>query len=95
MMGTLIFNYMKQQIVSDGAERWQRSPEFQARLRELRRTIQARHAAEFAQGGFFRRLVLRWRMAAEFRREHRALVPSAFSLYNSQIAAGVSPFCAP
>ena len=78
---------MKQQIVSDGAKRLQHSPEFRARLRELRQTIQARHAAEFAQAGFFRRLALRWQMAVEFRRERRKLIPSAHSLYSSRIAA--------
>jgi hypothetical protein len=78
---------MKHQIVSDGAERLKRSPEFQARLRELRQTIQARHAAELSQAGFVRRLVLRWKMAVEFRRERRKLVPSAHSLYSSKIAA--------
>ena len=81
------FDFMKHQIVSDGAERLQRSPEFQARLRELWQKIQARHAAELSQAGFFRRLVLRWQMAVEFRRERRTLVPSAHSLYSSRIAA--------
>jgi hypothetical protein len=78
---------MKHQIVSDGAQRLQSSPEFQARLRELRQTIQARHAAELSQAGVFRRLVLRWQIAVEFRRERRKLVPSAHSLYSSRIAA--------
>jgi hypothetical protein len=81
------FDFMKHQIISDGAARLQRSPEFQARLRVLRQTIQARHAGEFAQAGFFRRQVLRWQMAVEFRRERRTLVPSAHSLYSSRIAA--------
>ena len=82
-----VFDFMKHQIVSDGAERLRRSPEFQARLRELRQTIQARHAAELSQAGLFRRLVLRWQIAVEFRRERRTLVPSAHSLYSSRIAA--------
>jgi len=78
---------MKNQIVSDGAQRLQSSPEFQARLRELRQSLQSRHAAEWSQAGFFRRQVLRWQMAVEFRRERRKLVPSVHSLYSSRIAA--------
>ncbi len=77
---------MKSRIVSDGESRLRRSPEFQARLRELRASIRARHAAEFAEAGFFRRLVLHWRMAAQFRAERRQIEPSAQSLYSSQIA---------
>ena len=77
---------MKHQIVSGGADRLQRSPEFQARLRELRQAIEARHAAGLAQAGVFRRLILRWQMAVEYRRERRTLVPSAHSLYSSRIA---------
>jgi hypothetical protein len=78
---------MKSRIVSDGESRLRSSPEFQARLRELRESIRARHAAEFAAAGFFRRFVLRWRMATEFRAERRKIEPSPGSLYSSQIAA--------
>jgi hypothetical protein len=74
---------MKHHIVSDGAERLQRSKEFQARLRELRQTIRDRHAVEFTQAGFFRRMDLRWQMAVKFRRERRTLLPSPYSLYSS------------
>ena len=77
---------MKVKFVSNGAQRLERSPQFQVRLLELRQTIQARHAAEFAQAGFFRRLVLRWQIAIEFRRERRPLIPSVHSLYGSRIA---------
>ena len=78
---------MKPRFVADGESRLRRSPEFQARLRALRDTIRARHAAELAETGVFRRLVLRWRIAAEFRRERRKIEPSPGSLYSSQIAA--------
>jgi hypothetical protein len=78
---------MKPHIVSDGASRLRRSPEFQARSRRLRESIRARHAAEFAAAGFFRRLVLRWRIAAEFRTERRKIEPSYGSLYTSRIVA--------
>ena len=63
------------------------SPEFQVRLRQLRERIRARYAAEFAAAGIFRRLVLRWRMAAEFRAERRKVATSSGSLYTSQIVA--------
>ncbi len=78
---------MKHQIVSDGAKRLQRSPEFQERLRQLQISIRERHASELASAGFFRGLILRWQILREFRRERRTLVPSAHSLYSSRIAA--------
>jgi hypothetical protein len=64
-----------------------RRREFQARVRELRESIQARHATEIEAAGFFQRLVLRWRIAMEFRAERRRIEPSPSSLYSSQIAA--------
>jgi hypothetical protein len=78
---------MKPQIVANGGARLHRSPAFQAGLRELRQTIQARHAAELLHAGFFRRQVLRWQIAVEFRRERRRLVPSAYSLYSRRTAS--------
>ena len=80
---------MGPKIVADGPWRLRRSPEFQARLRELRESIEARHATELAEAGFVRRLILRLRIAAEFRRERRKIEPSPGSLYHSQIAARV------
>jgi len=80
---------MKHQIVSDGARNLRSSPEFQARLRELRDSIRARHLAEMTEAGFFQRLVLRWRMALEYRRERRKIVPSPHSLYSSHISERV------
>lgn len=79
---------MKTRIVADGEARRRQSPEFQARLRELRSSIEARHAADHAAAGFFRRMVIRWRIAMEFRRERRAIGPSRDSLYSSQFVAG-------
>jgi hypothetical protein len=80
---------MKPGIVEDGESRLRSSPEFQARLRGLRDSIRARHSAEIAEAGFFQRLVLRWRMAAEYRRERRKIEPSPDSLYSSHISEGV------
>ena len=78
---------MKPQFIVDGESRLRWSPEFQARLRELRHSIQRRYAAEFARAGFFRRLVLRWRIAAEFRGERQSIEPSPRSNYFSPSAA--------
>jgi hypothetical protein len=81
---------MKPRIVADGAWRFRRSPEFQARLRALRESAQTRHEAELAEAGFFRRAVLRWRIAAEYRRERQKIEPSSQSLYSSGIAVSGS-----
>ena len=78
---------MKSGIVEDGESRLRESKEFQARLRALRESIRARHAAELAEAGFSRRLVLRWHIAAEFRKERRKIEPSPYSLYSSDIRA--------
>lgn len=78
---------MRSRFVVDGIRRIRRSPEHQARVRELRESIEARHAAEWAQAGFFRRLLLGWRTAAEFQRERQKIEPSIDSLY-----CGKKPF---
>lgn len=72
-------------ITADGSFRHRQSPEFQSQLRQLRETILARYAAELREAGFFKRLVLRWRIAREFRLERRKIEPSAGSLYSSQV----------
>jgi len=74
---------MNLRFTADGAQRLRETPEFRARLRALRESIEARYAAELAEAYFFRRLILRWRMAAEFRRERRKIEPSAESLYSN------------
>jgi hypothetical protein len=78
---------MKTRFVADGAERLRENEEFQGRLRELRESIHAEYAAELATAGFFRRCVLRWRMAVEYRRQRRRVVPSSQSLYSAHRAA--------
>jgi hypothetical protein len=72
---------MKSRIVADGASRVRRSPQFQTQLRELRDSVHARHSAELAEAGLFRRFILRWRIATEFRRERQKIEPSLGSLY--------------
>lgn len=72
---------MKARIVADGPERLHGCPDFRTRLKELRESVEARYATEWAEAGFFGRLVLRWRIASEYRRERRKLVPSEYSLF--------------
>ena len=79
---------MKSHVVVDGEVRLRESPEFQAKLRALRDSINARYAAEFSCANFFRRCIIRWRMAMAYRRERRQIVPSSQSLYSSGIVAG-------
>lgn len=74
---------MKPRIVADGEMRLMQSPEVQAKLRALRETVRARHAAELSSAGFFRGCLLEWRIAMEYRRERRSIIPSAQSLYSS------------
>jgi hypothetical protein len=73
-------------IIADGPWKLRKNPDFHARLRELRASIQARHAAEMAKAGFFGRLILRWQIAAEYRRERRKIVPSPHSLFVQQMS---------
>ena len=80
---------MKDHIVADGAQRLRASQEFQARLQELQKHIRARHVHELKEAGFFRRLVLRWHIAWEYRRERRKIVPSAYSLYVGHVSTGI------
>lgn len=81
---------MKSRIVADGEFRLCQSKEHRARLQDLRESIRARHAPEVAGAGFFHRLILRCRIAAEFRRERRKIDPSPKSLYSSHMAASDS-----
>jgi hypothetical protein len=74
---------MKPQIVADGERRLLRSAELKVRLQALREAIRERHAGELAAAGLFGRLVIRWQMAAEYRRERRKLEPTPGSLYSS------------
>jgi hypothetical protein len=74
---------MKPRIVADGEFRLRQNPEIRARLRALQISIRAQHAGEFAEADFFRRILLRWRMAMEFRHERRKIEPSPYSLYSS------------
>ena len=72
---------MKTRISVGGAWRLAQTAEQQRRLAELRRVIAARHAAELSRAGVFRRWLIYWRQAAEFRRERRKLEPSPAALF--------------
>jgi len=74
---------MKPHIVADGERRLRRSPELKAQLDALREAVRARHAEELVSAEFFGRLVLRGRMAAEYRPERGKLEPTPSSLYSS------------
>lgn len=71
---------MKSQFVADGETRLH-----QALLDNLQESIRVKYAAELAEAGFFHRLVLRSRIAAEFKRELRRNKPSKYSLYGRAI----------
>jgi hypothetical protein len=86
---SITYLIMKDRIVVDGARRLRASLEFRTRLRELREEIRARHALELKDAGFFRRLVLRWRIASEYRRERRKIVPSNHSLYIGHVSTRI------
>lgn len=78
---------MKSGIVADGAWRLRTWPQYRLRLRELRDSVRARYATELAEAGFFHRLALHWRLAAEYRQERRKIEPSSQALYSNAIAA--------
>jgi len=75
-----IAGVMDWRIVADGKKRLAATPEQQERLRVLREKIRERYARELAEAGFFGRLLLRWRMEREIRRETQ---PSARALFVS------------
>jgi len=70
---------MNPRIVSDGEFRL-----LEARKNEARGVVASRYAAEWARAGFFRRLILRWRIHREISREVEKNRPSPGCLYNSQ-----------
>ncbi len=74
---------MKTTIVADGGARLLGIDEVQARLRAVREEVRARHAAEWAAAGFFRRLLLHWRIESEYRCEKWKIVPSRHTLYGT------------
>jgi hypothetical protein len=72
---------MKLGFVSDGPLRFALSEEYQARCRELRSKVAKSYAAELSKAGFFRRLLVRYRMHKEYQREVSEITPSAQSLW--------------
>jgi hypothetical protein len=82
--------YMKSNIAADGDLRLRRDKKFKARLQAVRDSVRARYALELVEAGFFRRLLLRWRIAVEIRKERQKIEPSPYSLYSSQAASRIS-----
>jgi len=74
---------MNSPFTSDGTERWAHSPEFQAKLQALHADIRARHSVALSSAGSFQRLLIRWRIACEFQRERKRLLPSVHTLYST------------
>lgn len=75
-------------IVQDGLSRLRRSAAHQARLRLLRTAVEKRYSPKLASAGFFRRIVLHWRMESEFRRARRKIEPSRWALYCQRAVGG-------
>ena len=78
---------MNPQIVADGERRLRHGVHRKLQLQELCDSIKAKHASESAKAGLMQRLVLRWRMAVELRRERRKLEPTPGSLYGTRVMA--------
>jgi hypothetical protein len=77
---------MTVRFVPDGESRLYGSPEFQARLEEVRRAVRAKYAAEYCAAGFWRRVMLVRRIAAEIEGETARISPSRESLYFLQLS---------
>ena len=58
-------------IVADGRER-----EAKARFKEIRERIEKEHSEELKRAGWFRRLIIRWRMHGEIQRELERVAPT-------------------
>ncbi len=71
---------MKSSILPDSVERMIGSPEHQARLAELRKTIDLRYADEMRSPGILHRWILRWRMNAAYCRERIKIEPSEYAV---------------
>ena len=71
---------MKCSIIPDGPDRMVRHPEHKLRVNELRQSIETKYADEMASVRGFQKLLLKWKMKAEFRRELRKIEPSARAL---------------
>jgi hypothetical protein len=61
------------QIIPDSPARLTATPKFRAAMRALHHSIRQRRADELASASPFRRLIIRFEIAAEFRRERARL----------------------
>jgi hypothetical protein len=76
---------MKNALMADGKERMLANDAVQYRLRDLHAAIRAKHAEDLEQAGFFRSILIRRRIAAEFRKERRKIEPSKYSLFGNAV----------
>ena len=76
---------MTEHFHAGGEANLKESTEYREKMRRLRDSLYERYAGELAKAGFFRRLILRWRIAAEYRRERQKIGPSSQALYSSAI----------
>jgi hypothetical protein len=72
---------MKEGFVCDGARRVDPSADYQAKLKKLKQSLEARYSSELSRPGVFRRALIRWRIARELKRERRRMGPSSQALY--------------
>ncbi len=79
---------MKLSFVAGGALRNRRSPDLPAKLQALRKAVAVRHADALAAADFAGRCRLRCRMALEYWRERRRIVPSLHPLYSASPRTG-------
>ena len=72
---------MKSGIVAEGRSLLLGNEHFQSRLHALREAIQREHAGELDNAGFLLRILIRRRIAREFKRKRTAIDPSLGSLF--------------
>lgn len=72
---------MKECIAADGPERFAKSAGYLARRAEVQEAVEAKYAAQLAEAGFFRRLLLRHAQRRELRRALSKIAPSAESCW--------------
>jgi hypothetical protein len=74
---------MEQRIIADGENICRNSPKLKEKLEALRASVKARYAERLSSANLLQRLLLRWRIEMEYRRERRSIVPSSAALYQS------------
>ncbi len=70
-----------QHAVADGAARLRSSPEFRAKVTELRAMVEAHYADQFQSASLFQRWLIRRRVEREVEARIREMAPSLEALY--------------